>query len=265
MTATIRLLLMLGIAALALGRAESVRSEGWRFGAGAEYTSGDYGGTETIEEIYAPVSATWRSSRLGVRVTVPYLRVNGPGSVVAAGPEGEVVPIPGARIAADGLGDVLVSMTVYDLIATADDFHVDLSSRIKLGTADADEGLGTGENDYSAEVDVLRDFSRMTVYAVGGFKWRGDPPDVALRDVAYGAIGSDYLASRGVRLGLAFDYRQSSLSGGYEDIRELSAYAVVRLSSGVTLQPYLIHGLSDSSPEWGAGISLGLRVTRRER
>jgi len=264
MAAATRLALTLGMATLALGTAESARSEGWRFGTGAEYTTGEYGATESIEEVYAPVSASWQSRRLGVRVTVPYLRVSGPGSVLAAGPGGEVIPVPGGRVAADGLGDVLVSMTVYDVISPARDTHVDLSGRVKLGTADADQGLGTGENDYSAEVNLLRDFSRATAYALGGYKWRGDPPDVDLEDVAYGAIGGDYLASRGVRLGLVFDFRQSSLPG-YDDIRELSAYAVVRLNSGITLQPYLIHGLSDSSPEWGAGISLGLRVSRRER
>jgi hypothetical protein len=39
----------------------------FRLGAGFDYTSGDYGGTETITQVYASLRVSYRAERWGMR------------------------------------------------------------------------------------------------------------------------------------------------------------------------------------------------------
>ena len=227
----------------------------FRAGVGLDYTSGDYGGTETITQTYVPVSAAYRTDRWGLRLTVPYTSVDGPGTVIDSG--GEF--IAGPDESRSGLGDVIVGATLYDVVR--DDtarVHVDLAAKVKLGTADETDGLGTGENDYSLQADVLKSFDRLALFGTVGYKLRGDPEGTDLRNVAFGTVGGDYRVGRGARAGLMFDYRPSAVSGG-DALQEATAYLSFAPGRGTTVQPYLVAGFSDSSPDWGAGFSIGWR------
>ena len=128
--------------------------------AGVEYSSGTYGGTEDIEDVYVPLSFAVRGDRVGLFVTVPYLSVRAPARTVID-PDGQPIPGTGETTTESGLGDVIASVTVYDLYYNADShFAVDARGSFKLGFAVADRGLGTGENDLSLYrcVQVVRSF-----------------------------------------------------------------------------------------------------------
>ena len=84
-----------------------------RFSTGLEYATGKYGGTDDIEELYVPFTFRAGFDRIGLRLTVPYLRVTAPedtiitepGTEPAAEPEEEPLPkmTPGEL---DGIGAV---------------------------------------------------------------------------------------------------------------------------------------------------------------
>ena len=210
-----------------------------RFSTGIEFSSGRYGGTEDIEEIYVPVTTRIDYKRLGFRLTVPYLRVDTPG-----------YPTEG------GLGDIVGSMTLYDLyVSEYADFVVDLTGTVKFGTADVDAGLGTGENDYSVQFDAYRFFDRFTALVSAGYRLRGEPPGFEFNDVFFGAVGGAYRASGTTNLGLYYDYRESALSGA-DAIQELSGSVSQRLSDRWRLEVYAFTGFGDSSPDWGGGLLL---------
>ena len=59
----------------------------FRLSSGISYSKGDYGELEDTEVVAIPVSLTYSDSGFKVRVSVPYVYVNGPGSLLST-PEG---------------------------------------------------------------------------------------------------------------------------------------------------------------------------------
>lgn len=58
-----------------------------RIGTGINFSRGDYGEVEETEVLSVPVSLTYRSGNLKVRVSVPWVQIDGPGSLLQT-PEG---------------------------------------------------------------------------------------------------------------------------------------------------------------------------------
>ena len=217
-----------------------------RISTGIEYSSGEYGGTGDIEDLYAPFTVRIDYSRLGLRLTIPYLSVTTPADTVTPG--------PAATTTEDGLGDIIASVTLYDLyVSPTADFILDASGKVKFGSADVDKGLGTGENDYTLQLNGYRFYDRFTLQGSAGYKVRGDPPGVELEDVFLGSIGGAFRASDRIRLGVFYDYREASLSG-LDAIQELSGFASFRLNDRWRLELYAFTGFGDNSPDWGGGL-----------
>ena len=217
-----------------------------RISTGIEYSSGEYGGTGDIEELYAPLTVRFDYSRLGFRLTIPYLSVTTPADAVTPGPV--------ATTTEDGLGDIIASVTLYDVyVSPTADFILDASGKVKFGSADVDKGLGTGENDYTLQLNGYRFYDRFTLQGSAGYKVRGDPPGIDLRDVFLGSIGGAINASNRTRLGMFYDYREASLIDG-DAIQELSGFTSFRLNDRWRLELYAFTGFGDNSPDWGGGL-----------
>ena len=234
------------------GSAWAADSGPWRLSAGYQYTSGDYGGSQTITETYVPVSVAYRMPWAGIRVTVPYVSVSGPATIIDD-TTGEFAPGPGGTHS--GLGDVLVSGTLYDLAdSEAQNFYLDLTGTVKFGTAKASEGLGTGENDYTLQLDALKELGRVGVFGTAGYVVRGNPGRIHLRDVPFGTVGADVLLSQGVRGGLSFSYRTSAIAH-YDSVKEAAVFVAFAGPGGLIVHPSLFKGFGDSSPSWGGALS----------
>jgi hypothetical protein len=209
-----------------------------RLSAGVEYTSGDYGGTEDIEDLYVPLTVAYGLPRIDLRLTVPYLEVE-------TGPDATE----------SGLGDVIGAVTVYDVLRSADGtLALDFTGRVKFGTADETVGLGSGETDYSVQADVYKALGRGGFSTGAGYKVRGDTTTLDLQNVWFGYVGGLYYFSPRTLGEVYFDYRQPSLIGN-DAVREVMAAITRRTSSRWRIHVYVIRGLSDTSPDWGAGLS----------
>lgn len=229
---------------------------GFKVGVGGEYTTGKYGGHESIDEVYIPVNFIYDAPRVEARVTLPYLSVRAPEGTVTEGPDGQPVVGEGPVKTEGGLGDVIAALTVYDVLSLAGgDFVVDLTAKIKFGTADEKKGLGTGENDYSLQADLFRFFDRFTIVGLAGYVVRGDPPGVDLQDGFFASAGTTYLVADRTRVGLFYDYRESSLQEN-DALQEFSITLSSRLATNWWASGYLLAGVGDNSPDWGGGISL---------
>ncbi len=122
----------------------------FRLSTGVNYTSGDYGGAVDIDEVYVPITGHVDYGRFGFRLTVPYLSVKAPEGTIITDPGGQAVQGTGASTTESGLGDIIGSVTLYDVINNRElGIALDLTGKIKFATADEDKGLGTGEHDYS--------------------------------------------------------------------------------------------------------------------
>lgn len=223
--------------------------------AGAEYTTGAYGGDTDIEDFYVPLKATVDYRRLSLRLTVPYLSVRAPEGTVITGPGGEPIPGTGDIVTNSGIGDVIGSVTVYDVIRNRRlGFAMDLTGKVKFGTADVDKGLGTGENDFTVQADFLKFMDRITWIGSVGYKFRGQPPGATLDDALLASAGGIYKFNGDTRAGMFFDYRESSI--GADPTQELSVFLSNRISADWRLQAFVFRGFTDSGADWGAGLQV---------
>ena len=229
---------------------------------GFDYSSGKYGTSSSTDILYIPVSVKYETDRARFKLTVPYLRISGEGSVVFAG-EGSPVVLSntGIRRTDSGLGDVVAS-AFSTLIPEAGNLPwIDLGVKIKFATADETNGLGTGENDYSLQADVTKTYDKFTAFATLGYKWVGDPPGFALNNVLYGGVGGTYKFTPPTSAGIFIDYRQAA-SPGQDDPQELTLYASHKLSPDLSLVVYIYGGFSDGSPDIGGGLQIAYRLSR---
>jgi hypothetical protein len=171
------------------------------------------------------------------------------------GPDGQPLPGSGEITTESGLGDITASVTLFDAFYSPDlDFALDVTGAVKFGTADVDAGLGTGESDISLYLDGYKWFDRFTLIGSVGYRWRGEPADVDFDDVLMASVGGAWEAGSASMLGIMFDYRQSALADA-DDIQEATAFVSFELSERRYLEIYAFTGFTDSSADWGGGVS----------
>jgi len=152
------------------------------------------------------------------------------------------------------------SLTIFDVIFSRKlDLAIDLTAKVKLGTADVATGLGTGENDYSVLIDVYKFLDRGALVGTAGYKFRGEPAGVALNDVFLGSFGGLFDVGERTRLGIFYDYREASLQDA-DELREVTLFGSHDLSSTWRMHYYVFSGLTDNGPDWGAGLQFGVNL-----
>lgn len=241
--------------------------DGFTFGIGADYSTGDYGSDTTTEIWSVPLTARLDAGDWRFKASLPWLSVSGDpnvlpglGNVVNLNPRGRgrggvLGPPPQdeetARGTATGIGDLtLEASRRFD---TGGPLGIDLTAKAKIATADEDKGLGTGANDYGLAVDLYRAFGTTTVFGGAGYTLLGDSDFIDVDAVADANVGFSRSLGTGGNLGLLYNWREAA-SAGFDDRSEVTGFYGVPAGAG-RVQLYATHGLSDGSPDWGAGVS----------
>ncbi len=250
------LAVMFGIGTICAGSLAHAQS--FSVSAGAEYTTGDYGGGADTDVFYAPIAIGLDNGDWSVRASLPYLQVSGPG--IFLGEDLPLVrdvtaPIRMANEDVSGFGDLNLRVTKTTRLDDQGKWELDLTGRVKLPTADEDQGLGTGEADYSASADLIRNIGTWSLFGGGGYRVNGDPDRRDLNDIAFGSLGAVRYTQAGSSWGLAYDFSQAA-SDGVDDAHELSSWVSFGLSNQVRVQVYGLTGLSDGGPDYGGGARL---------
>ncbi len=240
---------------LTLLSAPALADEQLSVGTGFDYSSGKYGGTKPIDILYVPFVATYEADKLTLKLTVPYISITGAGAGIIPG-LGRIGPATTGRTAtttASGLGDIVAAAgyEVYEGQALT----LDLVGKVKFGTADRNRGLGTGMNDYSAQVDGYHTVRKMTYFATAGYKIVGVPPGTVLHNVAFGTIGASRKLNDVNSAGAMLDVAQNPSPVGAGP-RTVTAYLSHRLSNTAKVQPYVVKGFSSGSPNTGFGVMI---------
>lgn len=252
-----------GLAALlfCLGARAGLAAEPGSFslGLGAHYSSGDYG-TGVDTRIFAlPVTGQYDAGPLSLKLTIPWLRVSGGTAIPGVGQVPNTNPrgrgTAGADNTASGLGDLVAAATYTTYYDRASGTGVDVTGKIKFGTADADKGLGTGENDYTAQVDAYKIYDRSTVFGGVGYTIFGSSSFISLDDAISVNVGGSYRVADRDTLGLRFDARDPVYASVAEQ-REVMAYWIRRIDRTWKAQTYLLKGYADGSPDWGVGATM---------
>ena len=221
---------------------------------GVDYSRGDYGDVDDTEIWYFPATAKASMGDWSAKVTVPYLRIKGPGVVVGGGGGGVQQSARTHVKTETGLGDVVGSLTyTYDFESF--ETYVDFTGKVKFPTADEDKGLGTGETDYTASVDVTRMIGEGYLFGGVGRKFVGESERFELDDIWLANIGGGYQMTSKAGVGVSYDFREAAGSG--EDPSEASAFLTYKLTDTINIQAYGVVGFSEGSPDGGAGLQIG--------
>lgn len=224
---------------------------------GMDYSTGRYGARQSTDIWYLPLTAKYATGPWILGLTLPYIRITGPGNVVgAAGDAVQTGPEEGKiRRTASGEGDIQAAASYNIYRNAAQNLLLDVTARAKLATADAAQGLGTGENDYSLQADLIWLHDTWAGFVSLGRRKMGDPQGTDFRNPWFGSVGATYSPRFPARLGVAYEMRQPVIAGGSMK-SELMVFASHRLTPILTLQAYVVKGFTDGSPDRGGGATI---------
>jgi hypothetical protein len=222
---------------------------------GFDYSTGDYGLNTSTEILAIPAITQCEIDHWTLKLIFMYLHVSGPSNVVTGlGPV--LIPGPVPSQSRSGFGDVVTSATYNVYNDSAAGLSVDLTGKVKFGTASRSKGLGTGENDLGFQVDVYKSMGALTPFGSLGYRVLGSPPGIDLNDVFFGSLGVDYKVEEGTNVGASF-LLQGKIADSIESAKELSAYISHRLDNQWRVQAYVLTGFSNASPSFEIGGQVG--------
>ncbi len=253
-------------------------SDQFSVSAGANYSSGKYG-TDTTTDIWsAPVTAAYQTDRWTFKLTVPYINISGPGNVIPGVGKvknnnplcrglghavGAVINACGGSStgatttsgSASGLGDITASAG-YELLTSADHtFGLDLTGKVKFGTADENKGLGTGKNDYGLSLDTYKVNGDWTAFGGVGWMRYTSSQYIQLKNGFNANIGANYKLSSSNSIGAYYYYRERIADTGAPQ-SELTGYWNHKFNDSLRVQAYALAGFANGSPDYGVGALL---------
>jgi hypothetical protein len=250
--------ILVAILALCFARTALAADGELAVGTGVHYTTGTYGGSTQTQILSIPFTARYDADLWTFKLYVPYLEINGDSNVIPGfGPvngRGSSKRPAGQRTTAAGLGDSTVSAT-YNVYGASSRSGLGLTGKLKLASGDEHEGLGTGSNDLSFQVDAYQQVDRNTVFGVLGYTIFGDSPLGHADSVPNLGLGASRRLDSGDTLGVSFDVRQGGEPAPAPQ-RELTGFWTHRLGAAWRTQAYALKGFARGSPDWGAGLSV---------
>lgn len=249
--------LLVAALGFASGAANAEQDQYTTVAGGFEYSSGSYGTGSTTDITTIPVSVLYETGPWSLKLTVPYLQVTGEGEIVVGGinrgKRSTSTTTTTTRTIQSGLGDI-VTMLTYNLYSGENyESGVNLSGRIKFGTAS--QTLGTGQNDYAVQLFLYHDIGRFTPSIMFGYDMLGSSAQLPLNNVYYGAVGGSYKFSDQANAGIEYRYVQKASATSAEQ-RQATLYSNFQVGTDLYLRAYLLKGYADGSPDKGYGLTL---------
>jgi len=258
----------------------------WRVNATVNFSSGTYGTDSTTNILYAPMTVRRLFRDGDVSLTIPFVAISGTGAVrlvggvptrtgtnaasatagaavAAAGGSGAgkgpgAVPLSSATTDG-GLGDIILRGRYYVIEESPIMPLVALIGRVKLPTADAEAGLGTGEFDEGVGVELTKSLAdRWLAYLDGGYNLIGDAPGTNFNNQWWYDVGIGYDVTDNFNMSVFYEeYR--ALVNTVSNARDLLALANYVVDDTVHLTGSLLVGLSNGAPNYGVGGGIRFR------
>jgi len=224
---------------------------------GMDYNTGNYGGSQSTDVMYVPFTGKYQGKSWTLKLTVPYLQITGPGNVINVINGVAITPDTAINspVTRSGLGDVIAAATHNIYNGGTSGLLVNLTGKIKFGTADRTQGMGTGENDYSAQSDIFQTSGKLTTFGTLGYRVYGSPPGYALSNAIYGSLGGSYKFGQETHGGLMLDAGQKITTTGSTHAKAI-LFANQKLDKNWKAQGYMLKGFTNSVPDWGGGASV---------
>lgn len=268
--------------------APAVAEDKLRLSSGISFSSGTYGTGSRTEIISAPFRAAWRTGDFEFSASMSYISIEGTGDVIP-GDVGPIVtlfcerlrlerPLLFERYCRDlletpepetfrnsGLGDLVLGFSWALPQSITGDWFVDLGARVKLPTANEQDGLGTGKTDVTVTMDVAYSLGNVTPFVGLGYRFFGDPTLddglgtpilIDLEDGITASAGLIYQFDNAASLTVAYDYIQRTIDSSTAGHEATLALSTPIGKNGWRLGAYGVAGLARSSPDFVLGLSL---------
>ncbi len=268
---------------------DSATGSEFEVGTGLELVSGKYGGSVRVDELSVPLILRQQRGRLGLKLIVPFVHLSGPSGAVPIG-QGAVIcddrrsrsggdkrgrgsgnsgrndlddcdddPATAAqRSTRSGLGDVQIEIAYAVPEPAAAGPALELIGKLKLGTASARKGLGTGKHSGSLQADLSQGFGSFRVLGTLGYRVFQRVDGVALKNAPFGAVGGEWAFDGGATLKLVCDHRRP-VEAGARAANEVTLSFERRIGGAWRLEAYVLKGLSDASADLGTGLVIARR------
>ena len=246
----------------------------WQFGSAPSFSSGKYGTDTPTEVLHTPITARRLFNEGDISFVFPFTCIWGDAGVTIINGS----PVRQQRIAASatggarggravagsqtgpaarecGIGDVVVRGRYYLLDERAWLPTIAMRGHVKVPTASAERGLGTGRPDEGLGLEVSRTIVRGTLAMVdGGYTVIGKPAEVAYNNNWWYDVGIGQDLRKVINLSVFFE-EYSAIVPGLENARDVLAAVSVTGAGGWRVQVSGELGLSDGAPDHG--ITLG--------
>lgn len=266
-------------------------ADSFQLSTGADYSSGDFGGSTRTEVLVVPISARLHYQGWSLRATLPYLQVQGPADVIvivddgggsnsgsggssssgsgrssdddldgvddSGGDRGENDSFASNR-RESGIGDATLALTRSFNAIGDTPLYVDVIGRVKFATGKAATGLGVGATDYSAGGELGYVGRAGGLYAAGARRFLGSNASLQRVDGWQWSGGGWINLGSAVELGAAYSWRQASVPLGI-DSRAVEVNLGMLLGETWQASLFASRGLSDGSPDHAGGLSLSWR------
>jgi hypothetical protein len=192
--------------------------------------------------------------RLRLEVTVPYVDIEGPGTLNGAlGPRKIVGQAGTPTNRRSGLGDVSVGAAFIIVREGRIMPRLELAGVVKAPTAA--NGLGTGQTDYGAQITFYRPlWTGVKTFGSLGYQRIGDPNTFRLHDGERATVGLDVNYSNWGG-GALLDY-EKSLFSGVPNTFTVDPYVTLPFLFGSGVQVYTTIALTRLSPNHEVGVRL---------
>lgn len=238
-------------------------SDGLYFTTGLEYQSGDYGTGDTTNQWGVPLGLDFYRGRLSAGVNTSLLHASSNGSIITStgmgGGMGTVSRSSSSSKSVTGIGDVNLYASYRLATPNESEISYHVTGRVKLGTADADKGLGTGETDYAVEGGALARMQSFFVFGNIGYQVSGDSARVNYDNVWYANGGMLYPLNDKRSVGGMLEVSQA-MTPGFDSPAQVTLFFNQSLAGQRYLYAYLLLGLSNGSPDSGAGVNLTFKL-----
>ncbi|MDX1796706.1 MAG: hypothetical protein R3219_08265 [Hydrogenovibrio sp.] len=187
-----------------------------------------------------PFLVSWKYNRFRASLSTAYLNVD------------NRFPDLGTTVKANGMGDTTVSLG-YDLTEAP---WLTLKVKHKFATGNKDDGLSTGKDDTSVQLDYFAPVNTKTsAFATLGYKFVGKVDGYTMQDSAYGSVGVAYLFPTKTSVGISADYRQTTYTN-LKDQTGGSLFVSQKVSKAWSVSGFGSYDNTETT-------SLGLTVTRK--
>jgi hypothetical protein len=265
--------------------AQPVAERNWQVGFSPRYSSGNFGTNTTSTFLYVPISVRrlFRDGDVGVVIPFVTATTDGVATLVGGQPtqtlpescfsnsgQGKPEDRPecqalfsgsaqSKKVTNSGLGDIILRGRYYVLQERDYLPLIAITGRLKIPTANASQGLGTGKMDEGVGAELSKSLGeKWLTFLDGGFNVIGRPDGLDLRNQWWYDVGAGYYWTNSLFTSVYFEEYRSLVSGS-QNIRDVFFGANYRASDAWRYNAGVTVGVSNGAPDYAFSLGTSYR------